>query len=135
MPITGMGSLNSSFHFISAVLDTLRTLVLTQQFRLLGGAALSSPRKTGTTTVKAHRTSSTLPILPSRAESKAASSVLLFMKVEQDTLLPCSVGETGEEADQQYPSSVILSTAHRAEVLARASAARAGTVPHTLATW
>ena len=134
MPITGMGSLNSSFHFISAVLNTLKTLVLTQQFRLLGGAALSSPRKTGTTTVKVHGTSSTIPVLPSRAESKAASSVLLF-KVEQDTLPPCSIGETVEEADQQYPSSVILSTAHRAEVLARASAARAGTVPHTRATW
>lgn len=33
------------------------------------------------------------PDLPSRAESKATSSVLQFVKVEQDTLLPCGRGE------------------------------------------
>lgn len=132
MPITGMGSLNSSFHLVSGILDTLRTFMLAQQFHLLGGVALSSPRKMGTATVKAHGTSSTISVPPTRAESKAASSAVLFVKVEKDTLLTCSTGETVGEADQQSPSPAILSTAHQEVVLAPwASAARAGTVSHT----
>lgn len=58
-----------------------------------------------------------VPDLPSRAESKAMSSVLLFVKVEQDTLLSCSTEERVEEADQQLPFPVILSRIHGAEVL------------------
>lgn len=52
MPITGMGSLNSSFHLVSTALDRLRTLVLAQQFHL------RSSMKTGTATVKIYGTSS-----------------------------------------------------------------------------
>lgn len=40
-----MGSWNLSFHLVSAVSETLKASVLSQQFRLLGGAALSSPSK------------------------------------------------------------------------------------------
>lgn len=59
------------------------------------------------------------PDLPSRAESKATSSVLQFVKAEQDTLLPWNREERVEEADQQPQFPVILSRIHGAEVLVR----------------
>lgn len=61
--------------------------------------------KTGTETVKPTGPPPA-PDLPSRAESKATSSVLLFVKVEQDTF-NLVVQKRGEEADQQLPFPAI----------------------------
>lgn len=73
------------------------------------------------------------PDLPSRAESKATSSVLQFVKVEQDTLLPCGRGEWKRQTSN---SSSLLFWAESMEQKSWyvGSATRAGTVPHAPAT-
>lgn len=77
-----------------------------------------------------------VPDLTSRAESNQSNqSVLLFVKVEQDILLPCSTEEKVEEADQQPPFPCYFEQNPWSRSPGTwASATRAGTVPHAPAT-
>lgn len=89
VPITGTGSLNSSFHLVSTAPDRLSTQVLAQQFHLLRGAAPRSSTKTGTETVKTHGTSSSSwPYQQSRIKSiKSISPIVCESRARHSSTL------------------------------------------------